>query len=169
MLHLLLQLVGLPGVAQAWPGSASRSRASSPATRRSCSRGTARDLWQSAMLLPQLLVPSRAGRLRPVLGLWSAGPRRRLRHRRHASRWPPRRSPTCCSSPARSSSRTRPSTPASRPADRSLARPFRAGVALMAVGLLAPWLGLAAIPCVLVGLALYEHAYVQAAQAVPLS
>jgi Fe-S-cluster-containing dehydrogenase component/formate-dependent nitrite reductase membrane component NrfD len=46
---------------------------------------------------------------------------------------------------------------------------FRLGVILAAVGLFAPWLGLAAAPPVLAGLLLYEHAYVQAGQAVPLA
>jgi Fe-S-cluster-containing dehydrogenase component/formate-dependent nitrite reductase membrane component NrfD len=46
---------------------------------------------------------------------------------------------------------------------------FRSGVALMAAGLLAPWLGIATVPPVLVGLFLYEHAYVQSGQAVPLA
>lgn len=46
---------------------------------------------------------------------------------------------------------------------------FWAGVNLGAVGVLAPWVGLwVAVPG-LVGLALYEHAYVQAGQAVPLA
>jgi hypothetical protein len=46
---------------------------------------------------------------------------------------------------------------------------FWVGVALVAVGLLAPWLGgWVALPAV-VGLALHEHAYVQAGQSVPLA
>ncbi len=48
-------------------------------------------------------------------------------------------------------------------------RVFWAGVVLVAVGLLAPWLGAwVAVPA-LVGLALHEHAYVQAGQSVPLA
>ena len=49
---------------------------------------------------------------------------------------------------------------------------FRAGVALGAAGLAAPWAGPAALvlaPLTLVGLAAFEHAYVQAGQAVPLA
>jgi formate-dependent nitrite reductase membrane component NrfD/ferredoxin len=46
---------------------------------------------------------------------------------------------------------------------------FWSGVALMAVGVLCGWLGAAAAPFVLVGLLAYEHAYVQAGQAVPLA
>jgi hypothetical protein len=40
---------------------------------------------------------------------------------------------------------------------------------LMSAGLLAPWLGIVIVPPVLAGLFLYEHAYVQSGQAVPLA
>jgi Fe-S-cluster-containing dehydrogenase component/formate-dependent nitrite reductase membrane component NrfD len=46
---------------------------------------------------------------------------------------------------------------------------FWAGVALTLAAVFAPWLGVAAVPPALVGLALHEHAYVQAGQAVPLA
>jgi formate-dependent nitrite reductase membrane component NrfD len=46
---------------------------------------------------------------------------------------------------------------------------FWAGIALVLAAVFAPWLGLAAVPPALVGLALHEHAYVQAGQAVPLA
>jgi formate-dependent nitrite reductase membrane component NrfD len=46
---------------------------------------------------------------------------------------------------------------------------FWAGVALTLAAVFAPWLGVAAAPLALVGLALHEHAYVQAGQAVPLA
>jgi hypothetical protein len=46
---------------------------------------------------------------------------------------------------------------------------FWAGSAATAIGLLAPWLGLSAVATALAGLAAYEHAYVQSAQAVPLA
>jgi Fe-S-cluster-containing dehydrogenase component/formate-dependent nitrite reductase membrane component NrfD len=46
---------------------------------------------------------------------------------------------------------------------------FLVGTLLAFAGLAAPWLGLAAVPLALVGLLLYEHAYVQAGQAVPLA
>ena len=46
---------------------------------------------------------------------------------------------------------------------------FCAGVALMLVGVLTPWLGPVAAAAALLGLLAYEHAYVQAAQAVPLA
>lgn len=49
------------------------------------------------------------------------------------------------------------------------AAPFWAGVVLVAVALAAPWIGVVAAPFALVGLFLYEHAYVQAGQAVPLA
>ena len=46
---------------------------------------------------------------------------------------------------------------------------FWAGVLLVALGLCAPWLGAwVALPA-LAGLALHEHAYVQAGQSVPLA
>ena len=46
---------------------------------------------------------------------------------------------------------------------------FLAGVALVAVGITAPWLGAVAAPFALAGLIAYEHAYVQAGQSVPLA
>ena len=46
---------------------------------------------------------------------------------------------------------------------------FAAGVALMAVTVLAPWLGALAALAGLAGLLAHEHAYVQAGQAVPLA
>ncbi len=46
---------------------------------------------------------------------------------------------------------------------------FWTGLLLSLAGLFAPWLGLAAVPPALVGLLLYEHAYVQAGQSVPLA
>jgi len=51
----------------------------------------------------------------------------------------------------------------------AFARPFWVGVALVAVAAAAPWLGpLTALPA-LAGLFAHEHAYVQAGQAVPLA
>src|SRR5829696_8848844 len=46
---------------------------------------------------------------------------------------------------------------------------FWAGVALTALAVFAPWLGVAAVPPALIGLALHEHAYVQSGQSVPLA
>jgi Fe-S-cluster-containing dehydrogenase component/formate-dependent nitrite reductase membrane component NrfD len=46
---------------------------------------------------------------------------------------------------------------------------FWIGLALSLCGGLAPWLGIAAAPLALTGLLLYEHAYVQAGQSVPLA
>ncbi|MCA1567515.1 MAG: polysulfide reductase NrfD [Acidobacteria bacterium] len=46
---------------------------------------------------------------------------------------------------------------------------FRTGVVLSLAGVFAPWLGLAAVPLALAGLLLFEHAYVQAGQSVPLA
>jgi Fe-S-cluster-containing dehydrogenase component/formate-dependent nitrite reductase membrane component NrfD len=46
---------------------------------------------------------------------------------------------------------------------------FAAGIALALVGLAAPWVGVWAAPFALLGLLAYEHAYVQAGQAVPLA
>jgi Fe-S-cluster-containing dehydrogenase component/formate-dependent nitrite reductase membrane component NrfD len=46
---------------------------------------------------------------------------------------------------------------------------FRAGVLLVAAALAAPWIGVAAAPLALAGLFAHEHAYVQAGQAVPLA
>jgi Fe-S-cluster-containing dehydrogenase component/formate-dependent nitrite reductase membrane component NrfD len=49
------------------------------------------------------------------------------------------------------------------------ARYFWAGVALVAVAVAAPWIGVVAVPFALAGLLAYEHAHVQAGQAVPLA
>jgi Fe-S-cluster-containing dehydrogenase component/formate-dependent nitrite reductase membrane component NrfD len=46
---------------------------------------------------------------------------------------------------------------------------FWAGVVLTLIAVFAPWLGLAAVPPALVGMALHEHAYVQSGQSVPLA
>jgi Fe-S-cluster-containing dehydrogenase component/formate-dependent nitrite reductase membrane component NrfD len=46
---------------------------------------------------------------------------------------------------------------------------FWLGIALVAVGLTAPWMGIIAALSALVGLLAHEHAYVQAGQAVPLA
>jgi Fe-S-cluster-containing dehydrogenase component/formate-dependent nitrite reductase membrane component NrfD len=46
---------------------------------------------------------------------------------------------------------------------------FRAGVTALAVAVLAPWIGAIAAPLAIAGLFAYEHAYVQAGQAVPLA
>jgi hypothetical protein len=46
---------------------------------------------------------------------------------------------------------------------------FWLGAALVAAGMLAPWIGAAAAPLALLGLLAFEHAYVQAGQAVPLA
>ncbi|MGH9940991.1 MAG: 4Fe-4S dicluster domain-containing protein [Pyrinomonadaceae bacterium] len=46
---------------------------------------------------------------------------------------------------------------------------FWLGLALSLAGVFAPWLGVLAVPFALIGLLLYEHAYVQAGQAVPLA
>jgi Fe-S-cluster-containing dehydrogenase component len=46
---------------------------------------------------------------------------------------------------------------------------FWAGIVLTSAAVFAPWLGVAAAPLALVGLALHEHAYVQAGQSVPLA
>ena len=46
---------------------------------------------------------------------------------------------------------------------------FRIGFAMSAIGLLAPWMGIVAVPFALGGLLAHEHAYVRAAQLVPLA
>jgi Fe-S-cluster-containing dehydrogenase component len=46
---------------------------------------------------------------------------------------------------------------------------YLVGLLLTLFGCAAPWLSLAVVPLVLIGLLLYEHAYVQAGQAVPLA
>jgi Fe-S-cluster-containing dehydrogenase component/formate-dependent nitrite reductase membrane component NrfD len=46
---------------------------------------------------------------------------------------------------------------------------FWCAIVLSLVGVFAPWLGLAAVPAALLGVLLFEHAYVQAGQSVPLA
>jgi Ni/Fe-hydrogenase subunit HybB-like protein len=46
---------------------------------------------------------------------------------------------------------------------------FWPGLAAVAVAVAAPWIGVAAVPFALAGLLAHEHAYVQAAQSVPLA
>jgi Fe-S-cluster-containing dehydrogenase component/formate-dependent nitrite reductase membrane component NrfD len=46
---------------------------------------------------------------------------------------------------------------------------YRAGIVLVGGAVLSPWIGVAAVPLALAGLMAHEHAYVQAAQAVPLA
>ncbi len=46
---------------------------------------------------------------------------------------------------------------------------FWPGLVMVAVGVAAPWIGVVALPFVLVGLLAYEHSFVQAAQSVPLA
>jgi Ni/Fe-hydrogenase subunit HybB-like protein len=46
---------------------------------------------------------------------------------------------------------------------------FWTSISLTLVAVFAPWLGLAAVPLALMGLLLFEHAYVQAGQSVPLA
>jgi Ni/Fe-hydrogenase subunit HybB-like protein len=52
---------------------------------------------------------------------------------------------------------------------RRYAAYFWLGLALTTLGALAPFIDLAAVPLALAGLLLYEHAYVQAGQSVPLA
>jgi hypothetical protein len=47
--------------------------------------------------------------------------------------------------------------------------PFWGGAVLVLPAVASPWIGVAAAPLALVGLLAYEHAYVQAGQAVPLA
>jgi len=49
------------------------------------------------------------------------------------------------------------------------AAPFWAGLALAAVAVAAPWIGIAAVGPALLAVLLHEHAYVQSGQAVPLA
>jgi hypothetical protein len=46
---------------------------------------------------------------------------------------------------------------------------FLASVAAVAAGILVPWIGVPLVALPLLGLIAYEHAYVQAGQAVPLA
>lgn len=46
---------------------------------------------------------------------------------------------------------------------------FRIGFVLMLAACFAPWIGVVSIPCALIGLQLFEHAYVQSAQSISLA
>jgi Fe-S-cluster-containing dehydrogenase component/formate-dependent nitrite reductase membrane component NrfD len=130
----------------------------------------ARDLWQSPLLPPHLLVQALlagAAALLPVAAMFE---------------------PSLLSPLARilgvtsflhlffvlgEVTLTHPTAHAHLAVDVMLSGAFRlyfwSGVALIALGVAAPWLGSAAAVFALAGLLAYEHAYVQSGQAVPLA
>ena len=129
-------------------------------------QAAARDLWQSPLLPPHLLVQAAlagAAVLAPVAGRAQppaahAGPcrldaRGAGRRRVHAA----------------ARNRTRPARRARAASLADIARWFVAGLALLLPALAAPWAGPVAAPLALAALLCFEHAYVQAGQAVPLA
>jgi Ni/Fe-hydrogenase subunit HybB-like protein len=129
-----------------------------------------RDLWQSALLPPHLFVQALlagAGVLAPIAAILS---------------------PECVSALLRivaasaavhlllvagETTLAHPTAHARFAVDEMVRGAFKpyfwAGAAAVALGIAAPWGGAAAVAAPLIGLFLYEHAYVQAGQSVPLA
>ncbi|MDQ6772506.1 MAG: polysulfide reductase NrfD [Candidatus Dormibacteraeota bacterium] len=170
-LHLLFGLLGLGGPAR-WLGLAGAPLAVGTAvyTGYLFAQAKARDLWQSPLLPPHLLVQAAlagSAALLPVAAWLEPGTVRPLEaalvaavvaHLLMALGEATLGHPTAHAALAAHELRS-----------GRYARVFWVGVAAVALSALAPWLGpVAAVPA-LVGLLLHEHAYVQAGQAVPLA
>jgi Fe-S-cluster-containing dehydrogenase component/formate-dependent nitrite reductase membrane component NrfD len=170
-LHLGLTVAGAPAwhLPLAWAG-VPLAAATAVYTAYLLAQAQARDLWQSALLPAHLLVQALmagAAALAPVAA-WAA----------------PEAVPTLLWIVAGSAaahlllvggetSVTHGTAHARLAVDEMVRGRFRGwfwlGAAAAAVGLLAPWAGAALAPLPLLGLVAYEHAYVQAGQAVPLA
>jgi Fe-S-cluster-containing dehydrogenase component/formate-dependent nitrite reductase membrane component NrfD len=129
----------------------------------------ARDLWQSPLLPPQLLVQAGLAGSAILLPFsrWLGGAGTPLR-------WVLAATALAQLVIVASELWTGHSTAHAHLALREMTRGrfasfFWIGVAGVAVALAAPWIGLVAVPFALVGLLAHEHAYVQAGQAVPLA
>jgi Ni/Fe-hydrogenase subunit HybB-like protein len=125
----------------------------------------ARDLWQSPLLAPHMLLQA------TLLGAAVLLP---FGHAAHELRWILAAGAFGHGLLALAEVTLAHATAHARLAARELRRgryaiPFWVGLALVAVALAAPWIGVVAVAPVLVGMLLYEHAYVQAGQAVPLA
>lgn len=170
-LHVLASLAGLEGP-QRWLALAGAPLAAMAAvyTGYLFAQAKARDLWQSPLLPPHLLVQALlagSAALLP-LALWleedAVAPLGWLLGGAAAVH---------LLAVAGEATLTHPTAHA-RLAVHELVRgryaaPFWASVVLVAVAVAAPWIGVVAVPFALLGLLLYEHAYVQAGQAVPLA
>jgi Fe-S-cluster-containing dehydrogenase component/formate-dependent nitrite reductase membrane component NrfD len=171
VLHLGLSLVGAPGL-QIPLAAAGVPLAAATAvyTAYLFAQAKARDLWQSALLPAHLLVQAvlaGAAALAP-LAAWLA---------------PESAAPllwiVAASAAAHlllvggETSVTHSTAHARLAVDEMVAGRYRpyfwAGAAAILAGVLAPWFGAAVAPLPLLGLMAYEHAYVQAGQAVPLA
>jgi formate-dependent nitrite reductase membrane component NrfD len=122
----------------------------------------ARDLWQSPLLAPHLLVQAALAGAAAILPF--AGDV-------EAVAWIVSAAALAHLSFVAAEATTGHVTDHAALAVRELTRDpwFRAGVALVAAALAAPAIGVAAVPLALAGLLAHEHAYVQAGQAVPLA
>jgi Fe-S-cluster-containing dehydrogenase component len=122
----------------------------------------ARDLWQSPLLAPHLLVQSALAGAAAILPF--AGDI-------EAIAWIVCAAALAHLSLVAAEVTTGHVTDHAALAVRELTRDrwFRAGALLVAAALAAPWIGVAAAPLALAGLFAHEHAYVQAGQAVPLA
>jgi len=169
--HLLLSLAGAES-AQAWLAIAGIPAAVAAAvyTGYLFAQAKARDLWQSALLVPHLLVQALllgAATMLPFthwLAGGATGPLEWLLAGAAVAH---------LVMVAGEATLTHPTAHA-RLAVRELtrgryARYFWAGAALVLAAVFAPLIGVAAVPLALAGVLAHEHAYVQAGQSVPLA
>jgi Ni/Fe-hydrogenase subunit HybB-like protein len=169
-LHLVGSLIGSTTVAHALAGPGLvLAGLTAVYTAYLFAQARARDLWQSPLLPPHLLVQAGlvgSAALLPFAA-WLGGAETTLR-------WV-----LCATAAAHlllvvgETTLTHPTAHAHlavREMTRGrYARFFWAGAALVAAAVAAPWIGVAAAPLALIGILAYEHAYVQSGQAVPLA
>jgi formate-dependent nitrite reductase membrane component NrfD len=169
--HLVLEFVTRPGAARslAWIG-APAAVLTAAYTGYLFAQAKARDLWQSPLLPPHLVVQALiagAAVLLPVASTRSSAT---------SSTFATILAGACATHLALilAEQTITHATAHARLAAREMWRGsyaawFWAGVVLISLGLTAPWLGPLAAVVALIGLFAYEHAYVQAGQAVPLA
>jgi formate-dependent nitrite reductase membrane component NrfD len=165
-LHLLGSLLGLEGLTR-WlvPAGIPLAVLAAVYTAFLLAQAKARDLWQSPLLPPHLLVQSSLAGAAVLLPFASSSdPLRWLLAGAAIAHLVFVLGEVTLTHP----------TAHAHLAVRELTRGryagfFWAGAALVAVAVAAPWIGVVAIPFALAGLLAYEHAYVQAGQAVPLA
>jgi len=170
-LHFLASLLGRPPIHEIlmWPGLPLAAM-TAVYTAYLFAQAKARDLWQSPLLPPHLLVQSLlAGSavLLPAAAALEPGAVQPLL-------WTLAASSTIHLLMVAGETTLTHATAHAHLATREMTRGrfegfFWAGIVLVAAAAAAPWLGIAAAPAALAGLLAFEHAYVQAGQSVPLA
>lgn len=165
-LHVLASLAGL-GALQQWLVVVGIPLAAMTAvyTGYLFAQAKARDFWQSPLLPPHLLVQAGLAGAAVLLPFGEAG---------EELRWLLAATALAQLLFALGEATLTHPTAHARLAAHELTRGryaafFWAGLALVAVALAAPWIGVVAVPFALAGLLAHEHAHVQAGQAVPLA